>query len=116
MRLFLVDVVSITKANCAQKMNYYESLMLVLIGLKLALVLLLLGPWLLQRLLHSASCCLGSRLRSRVIQVQAILCTDRVHADTAAHLCLPPPSSYLSALLGSAEIVAVRVHVYVCVL
>ena len=32
LRVFLVDVVSITRTNCAQPMNYYGSLMTVLIG------------------------------------------------------------------------------------
>jgi hypothetical protein len=53
MRLFLVDVVSITKANCAQPMNYYASLTLVLVGLKVALVVLLMGPWLWGKLTRS---------------------------------------------------------------
>ena len=33
MRVFLIDIVSITKANCAQPMNYYASMMLVLVGM-----------------------------------------------------------------------------------
>ena len=32
LRIFLVDVVSITRTNCAQPMNYYGSLMTVLTG------------------------------------------------------------------------------------
>lgn len=69
MRLFLMDVVSITKANCAQRMDYFTSMMLVLIGLKVALFFLLVGPWLLQRLLQSGTWC-GTRLRSRAVQVR----------------------------------------------
>ena len=46
LRLFLVDVISITKASCAQPMNYYDSMVVVLLGMKIVLVLLLLGPWL----------------------------------------------------------------------
>ena len=45
LRLFLIDVVSITKASCAQPMNYYDSMMLVLVGMQIVLLLLLLGPW-----------------------------------------------------------------------
>jgi hypothetical protein len=45
LRVFLVDVVAITQASCAQPMNYYASMMVVCVGLKLALALLLLGPW-----------------------------------------------------------------------
>jgi hypothetical protein len=50
LRVFLVDVVSITQASCAQPMNYYASMMVVCVGLKLALALLLLGPWAWSRL------------------------------------------------------------------
>ena len=32
LRIFLVDVVSITRTNCAQPMTYYGSLMTLLIG------------------------------------------------------------------------------------
>ena len=32
LRIFLVDVVSITRTNCAQPMDYYGSLMTVLTG------------------------------------------------------------------------------------
>ena len=53
LRLFLIDVVSITKANCARPMTYYDSMMVVLVGTKLVLVLLLLGPWLWGRLRRS---------------------------------------------------------------
>ena len=45
LRIFLVDVVSITKANCAQPMNYYDSLVLVLAGLKFVLLLVLLASF-----------------------------------------------------------------------
>ena len=44
LRVFLVDVISITKANCAQPMNYYTSMLLVLVGLKVVLLLLLIIP------------------------------------------------------------------------
>ena len=53
LRVFLVDVISITKANCARPMNYYDSMLVVLIGTKLVLALLLLGPWAWQRLKRS---------------------------------------------------------------
>ena len=35
LRVFLVDVVSITRTNCAQPMNYYASMVVVLVGVKL---------------------------------------------------------------------------------
>ena len=53
LRVFLVDVVSITKANCARPMNYYDSMMVVLVGTKVVLLLLVLGPWLWQKLRNS---------------------------------------------------------------
>ncbi len=59
LRVFLVDVVAITQASCAQPMNYYASMMVVCVGLKLALVLLLLGPWAWARL--SACNCRATR-------------------------------------------------------
>ena len=45
LRIFLVDVVSITRTSCAQPMNYYASLATVLVGVKVVLLLMLLGPW-----------------------------------------------------------------------
>ena len=45
LRVFLIDIISITKANCAQPMNYYTSLVIVLLGMKLILALLLVVPW-----------------------------------------------------------------------
>ncbi len=44
MRVFLVDVISLSRTNCAQPLDYYANMMVVLVGLKLALVVLLLGP------------------------------------------------------------------------
>ena len=41
-------------ASCAQPMTYYASMMVVLIGLKLALTLLLLGPYLWSKLRTSS--------------------------------------------------------------
>jgi hypothetical protein len=38
-QVFLVDVISLTRANCAQPMNYFSSLLVLLLGLKLLLVL-----------------------------------------------------------------------------
>ena len=70
MRVFLIDVISITKANCAQPMNYYSSMTVVLVGTKLVLLCLLLGPWLWGRFRRSRSSiaqCLTERsVRKRV--------------------------------------------------
>jgi hypothetical protein len=67
LRVFLVDVVAITQASCAQPMNYYASMMVVCVGLKLALALLLLGPWVWSRL--SARGCRVTRV-VRDVQVR----------------------------------------------
>ena len=44
LRVFMVDVISITKANCAAPMDYYNSLLVLLLGLKIVLLALALGP------------------------------------------------------------------------
>ena len=44
-------------------MNYYTSMLIVLVGLKITLVLLLVGPWLWQRFLGS-----DSELSSRIVR------------------------------------------------
>ena len=56
LRLFLVDVISITRTNCAQPMNYYASMMAVLIGVKVVLVLMLCAPWLWGRMKRTRYC------------------------------------------------------------
>ena len=66
LRIFLVDVVSLTKANCAQPMTFYASLVVILLGLKLALALLLVGPWLWGQL-HRGSTSLSRWLRRRAL-------------------------------------------------
>ena len=68
LRLFLIDVVSITKANCAQPMNYYDSMVVVLVGTKIVLLLLLLGPWLWSRVRNSS---FGVMERMRMRSVRA---------------------------------------------
>jgi hypothetical protein len=73
--VFLVDVVAITQASCAQPMNYYASMMVVCVGLKLALVVLLLARWVWARL--SARDCRITRvvrdaaLRRNIANVEA---------------------------------------------
>jgi hypothetical protein len=77
LRVFLVDVVAITQASCAQPMDYYASMMVVCVGLKLALALLLLGPWVWSRL--SARDCRFTRavrevqVRRKVSSVEAVM-------------------------------------------
>ncbi len=39
MQVFLVDVISLTRANCAQPMSYFSSLLVLLLGLKILLLL-----------------------------------------------------------------------------
>ena len=52
LRLFLADVISISKANCTQPTDYYAGMVVVFVGLKVLLALLLVGPWVLRGLLH----------------------------------------------------------------
>ncbi len=59
-----MDIISITRANCAQPMNYYASLAVVLTGLALALASLLCLPW-LWSLLARSSCRPVEMLSSR---------------------------------------------------
>ena len=68
LRIFLIDVISITKANCATPMNYYNSMMVVLVGTKLVLVLLLLGPWLWGRLRRSGRFKIMARQTERSVR------------------------------------------------
>ncbi len=39
MKVFLVDIISITRTNCAQPMNYFDSLVVLLVGVKVVLLL-----------------------------------------------------------------------------
>ena len=68
LRLFLIDVVSITKASCARPMTYYDSLVAVLVGTKVVLLLLILGPWLWHKLQLSQLCFLVRVRQRRVPQ------------------------------------------------
>jgi hypothetical protein len=49
-----VDVVSLTRANCAQPMTFYSSMVLVLLGFKIVLLLIVVAPFLVRRLRMSA--------------------------------------------------------------
>jgi hypothetical protein len=88
LRVFLVDVVSITQASCAQPMNYYASMMVVCVGLKLALALLLLGPWAWSKL--SVRGCRLTRavrdahVRRQVAAVEASMTAARRHRGSVA--------------------------------
>ena len=73
MRIFLVDVISMTRANCAQPMTYYTNLVVVLLGLKIVLVLLLVGPWLWGRIKRGNNRC-GVDVAS---ESSIILCVSR---------------------------------------
>ena len=68
LRIFLVDVVSITRTSCAQPMNYYASLATVLVGVKVVLLLMLLGPWLFVKIKRRKWCGCTERLHQRAIQ------------------------------------------------
>jgi positive regulator of sigma E activity len=45
LKLFLIDVISITRANCAQPMTYFQSMVALLVGIKIAVILLVGAPW-----------------------------------------------------------------------
>jgi hypothetical protein len=46
LQLFLVDLITVTKANCAQPMNYYQSLLVTLISFKAFVVFFIVVAWL----------------------------------------------------------------------
>ena len=45
MKVFLVDIITVTKANCAVPMNYFESLLLTLLVFKAVVAAVLLLSW-----------------------------------------------------------------------
>jgi hypothetical protein len=65
MRVFLVDVVSMTQANCAQPMDYYASMLIAVVGLKVALVILLFAPWLWSQC-QARDCCLTRSVNAQL--------------------------------------------------
>ena len=90
LRLFLADIISITKAECSQPMNYYTALLVVLMGLKIALALLVIVPWLFGKLQQS-SLGIGLRIRQRRItkqlnQLQQTLVATRNQASVVKEL------------------------------
>jgi hypothetical protein len=78
LRVFLIDVVAITQASCAQPMSYYASMMVVCVGLKIALALLLLGPW-----AWSKVAVLDCRLTRAVREVQVRRTVEAAEAKLA---------------------------------
>lgn len=67
LRVFLVDVISLTRTNCTQPMTYYASMVVVLVGLKVVLMVLLVGPWAWGKLLRT-KCKPFQRLRDRQLR------------------------------------------------
>ena len=45
LRIFLVDVIAMTKAGCPQRVTFYTSLVVTLLGLKVVVLLRLGVPW-----------------------------------------------------------------------
>ena len=75
LRVFLVDVISLTRASCAQPMTYFSSLVVVLVGFKILLALVLLAPLVMGRCVRSkrvqeAQVALTMRRQSRDIQAR----------------------------------------------
>ena len=50
LRIFLVDVIAMTKAGCPQRVTFYTSLVVTLLGLKVVVLLRLGVPWAWHRL------------------------------------------------------------------
>jgi hypothetical protein len=99
LRVFLVDVVSTTQTACAQPMNYYASLLLVLVGLKVAVLLVVLVSWAWSQLQRRGCACTRAVLRvvheRRASQIvkrasgtiamqQALEAVARQHSDDVA--------------------------------
>jgi len=61
-KVVLVDVAGLIPANCTQTMTYYKQLVVDLVTFKAALLVIILGPWLVERLSHM-QCGLSRRLR-----------------------------------------------------
>jgi hypothetical protein len=106
LRVFLLDVVAITQASCAQPMDYYASMMVVCVGLKLALALLLLGPWVWSKL--SACNCFCARaireaqIRRHVTSVEAAMAAERKRQGSVARA--------MAAALASAQVSVTRIN------
>lgn len=49
-KVVLVDIAGLVPANCTQSMDYYKSLLIELLAFKGALILILLGPWVFDRI------------------------------------------------------------------
>ncbi len=56
LKLFLIDVISITRANCAQPMTYFQSMATLLFGIKVAIIVLVGAPMYVQFPLHAVCC------------------------------------------------------------
>ena len=52
MKVFMVDIITVTKANCAARMDYYQQLLLTLMVFKTVLAVVLLLAWLVPRVQH----------------------------------------------------------------
>jgi uncharacterized membrane protein YgcG len=49
MRVFLIDIISLTRTNCTQRTDFYASLLVVLIGFKLVVVAVVVASWSLHK-------------------------------------------------------------------
>ena len=79
LRVFLVDLISITKASCTHSLTFYDSMVVVFVALKLALVLLLGLPYIWGKLFRSVgNVRVVRRLRARSIQRRLSIMEDRM--------------------------------------
>jgi hypothetical protein len=63
LRVALIDIVAISRSNCAQPMDFYASLLLVCVGLKVVVAVVAVAPWLWRS--YAAPRIARSRLHAR---------------------------------------------------
>ena len=82
--MFLADVISLTRANCAQPMSYYTSLVVLLLAFKLVLLGMLVLSWVWQRYKQCGSWSMFFRsLTAKAPKVRTI--SPLVHPTTISH-------------------------------
>ena len=79
MEVFLVDVISVFRANCATPMTYYDSLVVVLVSFKILLFCVVAGPALYIRLSTLVTSSVGHVVRraSRLVSLRPNAATPR---------------------------------------
>ena len=83
-RLFLIDVISLTRTNCTQPLNHYSSMTVVLVGFKLAVLAVVLAPLLWKR---------STRIRTAVGTLLQRVSPPPRAASRALSASPPPPDT-----------------------